>query len=683
MFMSTAPVTFLDLEHEHTGVALPRISLLRRFSVQLQFASDATQLSSSPVMQNVTRTASQIYAIRLRSFLLLYFLQGLPYGIQTRFLPFQLRKVGMSLTNLGYFRMTLAPWVLKGLWAPIIDRAGDLRLFVSGSHIVLVILAFIAAHFPPENITVLSVVLFLIHLAVAVQDIALDGLLIELLTPSQLVAGNMVQVAGYKLGSIVSGGFFGFFAEIAGWDTLFYILALMYGAGYVISEFGIPEDNEDADIRSFILDRRVSTNNVDEDSRNDISGHHAPTDNVKKDLRGGISGHRVPTDNVDEDSRSDMSGPHVPTDNVDEDSRSGISGPRVPTDNVDEDSRSGISGPRVPTDNVDEDSRSDKSGSHVPTDNVDEESSGVISGPRVPTDKDEDSRSGISHRRVPKDYVDESSKGGKSHRRVPTDNVSESSNGGISHRRVRTDNEDEDDWSGFPINNTVSSIAGFDDTNSAPIQFTLGQRRRQLRQSIYELVDIEGTMWLLPFVFLYKFGDQGVSTLFPMFMIDAGIDVAEVTFWTGFVGQLFSLVGCMLGGMLRKTMIESIQILLVVQAVCLLCLWAVVIYWNNSRMLYYGSMFVLMLANMASGGVTTCTFTLIMQLSQKVPRRFRTSHYTLLATSEVAGRLVASSITGLLTDSTSYSFVFGLLVGSSVVILPSLLVVPEVLIIKS
>ncbi|CAG5127550.1 unnamed protein product, partial [Candidula unifasciata] len=317
-------------------------------------------------MQTTGRISNEISG-RLTSFFLLYFLQGMPYGIQTRFLPLQLRKVGMSLTNLGYFRMVLAPWVLKGLWAPIIDRTGDLKMFVCGSHIVLVALSLIASQFPPEYITVLGIVLFLIHLSVAVQDIALDGLLIDLLTPAQLVAGNMVQVIGYKLGSIVSGGFFGFFTEIAGWDILFLSLAGMYALGYMISVISIPSAVQ-----------------------NDII--------------------------------------------------------------------------------------------------------------------------------------------------FPDEDGSETQ---------------------IPVNSNVSSMLGFDDTNSVPMELSLRQRRQRPQQSIYQLVDIEGTMWLLPFVFLYKCGDQGVSSLFPMFMIDAGLDMAEVAFWGGCVGQVFSLAGSVVGGVLRKKVLKS------------------------------------------------------------------------------------------------------------------------------
>lgn len=44
---------------------------------------------------------------------LLYFLQGLPYGIQIKFLPILLRNNGVSLTNIALFKLLFLPWTLK------------------------------------------------------------------------------------------------------------------------------------------------------------------------------------------------------------------------------------------------------------------------------------------------------------------------------------------------------------------------------------------------------------------------------------------------------------------------------------------------------------------------------------------------------------------------------------------
>ena len=52
----------------------------------------------------------------------LYFSQGLPYGFFTQALPVLLRTQGLSLPAIGAANMLALPWMLKFLWAPLVDR---------------------------------------------------------------------------------------------------------------------------------------------------------------------------------------------------------------------------------------------------------------------------------------------------------------------------------------------------------------------------------------------------------------------------------------------------------------------------------------------------------------------------------------------------------------------------------
>ena len=54
--------------------------------------------------------------------LTLYFAQGLPSGFITQALPAILREYGVSLEMIGLSGILLAPWALKFLWAPLVDR---------------------------------------------------------------------------------------------------------------------------------------------------------------------------------------------------------------------------------------------------------------------------------------------------------------------------------------------------------------------------------------------------------------------------------------------------------------------------------------------------------------------------------------------------------------------------------
>ena len=158
----------------------------------------------------------------------LYFIQGLPYGFQAKFLPILLRSEGISLTSVGLFKFLLAPWLCKALWAPLIDRYKTKRIWLLYSVFGLVITCLFAILISPKQLVLLSIVLFSLNFWAATQDIAVDGIAVNLLERDELGQGNTVQVVGYKVGSIFGGGVLVLFLDSLGWAGLFAFLALLY-----------------------------------------------------------------------------------------------------------------------------------------------------------------------------------------------------------------------------------------------------------------------------------------------------------------------------------------------------------------------------------------------------------------------------------------------------------------------
>ena len=52
---------------------------------------------------------------------LLYFAEGLPFGFQSIALPVYLRESGSSLVAIGFLSTLSLPWMLKPLWAPLVE----------------------------------------------------------------------------------------------------------------------------------------------------------------------------------------------------------------------------------------------------------------------------------------------------------------------------------------------------------------------------------------------------------------------------------------------------------------------------------------------------------------------------------------------------------------------------------
>lgn len=158
----------------------------------------------------------------------LYFIQGLPYGLQSRFLPVYFRSHGMSLTEISLFKLLLTPWMLKAFWAPFVDKYGTKKSWLGWSMVGLIFTCLTGACTPPQNIVPLASVLFLFNLLTSTQDIAVDGIAIHVLSESELGYGNIAQVVGYKLGSIFGGGVLTWLSDYMEWSSLLFSLAVAY-----------------------------------------------------------------------------------------------------------------------------------------------------------------------------------------------------------------------------------------------------------------------------------------------------------------------------------------------------------------------------------------------------------------------------------------------------------------------
>lgn len=164
----------------------------------------------------------------------LYLVQGLPYGLQSGLLPMLLRAGGLSLTRVGLAKVLYAPWLLKLVWAPLVDTWGSPRAWLTFSTAALGLVCGLLAALPPVGagqvglpVTVVWLLL-LLNLGAAVQDVALDTLAVQLLEPAELGPGNTVQVIAYKLGAVLAGGGLLALVPTLSWPLLFLLLAATY-----------------------------------------------------------------------------------------------------------------------------------------------------------------------------------------------------------------------------------------------------------------------------------------------------------------------------------------------------------------------------------------------------------------------------------------------------------------------
>ncbi|MBK8259209.1 MAG: MFS transporter [Polyangiaceae bacterium] len=142
----------------------------------------------------------------------LYFSQGLPFGFFVQALPVLLRKKGFSLSEIGLSSLLALPWALKFIWAPAVDRYSFSRLGRRKSWILplqiatVIVLGILAASTFQGSMNVLMAAVLVLNFLAATQDIATDGLAVDLLLPHERGFANGLQVAGYRVGMIVGGG---------------------------------------------------------------------------------------------------------------------------------------------------------------------------------------------------------------------------------------------------------------------------------------------------------------------------------------------------------------------------------------------------------------------------------------------------------------------------------------------
>ena len=155
----------------------------------------------------------------------LYVSQAIPLGFFIVAIPAILRWQGLSLRGVGMLSAIAFPWLIKFLWAPLVDRYGSARFghfrswilpLQALSVLTVVLIAFLDLETQFVPLVVAGAVFMLLA---ATQDVATDGLAVRVLSHDERGPGNGVQVGGYYLGQIVGGGLMLISFQRFGWQN--------------------------------------------------------------------------------------------------------------------------------------------------------------------------------------------------------------------------------------------------------------------------------------------------------------------------------------------------------------------------------------------------------------------------------------------------------------------------------
>lgn len=203
---------------------------------------------SSPAPFGVADPRDPLRTRTLIAVTALGFASGLPLALSGSTLEAWCAVSGLSLKTIGVLKLVGLAYVLKFLWAPLLDRyrlpwLSRRRGWMLAMQVAIIaVLAGIAGFSPQTSLDVIAILAALLVLFSATQDTAIDAYRTDQLLPRDRGLGAALNVGGYRVAMLVSGGLALILASWAGWRFTYLAMAALMGIGVVTSLFA-PERN--------------------------------------------------------------------------------------------------------------------------------------------------------------------------------------------------------------------------------------------------------------------------------------------------------------------------------------------------------------------------------------------------------------------------------------------------------
>jgi PAT family beta-lactamase induction signal transducer AmpG len=138
----------------------------------------------------------------------LYFIEGLPYTITNATSAVIFKSLGASNEFIGLSSFLALPWMLKFIWAPLVDAIANKKKWIITTQFLLfallIVLGFNLNTAAP--IPAFTIVLVLFAIVSATQDVAIDGYYLEILDPQQQAFYVGIRSTFYRLAMLFAGG---------------------------------------------------------------------------------------------------------------------------------------------------------------------------------------------------------------------------------------------------------------------------------------------------------------------------------------------------------------------------------------------------------------------------------------------------------------------------------------------
>ena len=189
---------------------------------------------------------------RLAVVAVLGFASGLPLALTGQAMQAWLSMEGLDVATIGFLSLVGLPYTFKFLWAPLMDRfdlpwLGRRRGWLVLTQALLGLALLLLAATPPGTaIRAFALLAVAVAFMSASQDVVIDAYRTDLLPSRERGLGSSLNVMGYRLAMILSGGIALIWTDPAqggGWDwpqVYRLMAALMFGAA-VVSALLLPK----------------------------------------------------------------------------------------------------------------------------------------------------------------------------------------------------------------------------------------------------------------------------------------------------------------------------------------------------------------------------------------------------------------------------------------------------------
>lgn len=143
-------------------------------------------------------------------------------------MPAIMRDKGISLEEIAWFQLALAPYGFSFLWAPMVDRYGKTYFrWINVSTLLYGMFMLPLMFLGFNDMLLVTVLVALAVISMTTQDLAVDAFAIRSLNDGEKSIGNGIQSGGAYFGFVIGGGILLIGYNTIGWVNCILILCLL------------------------------------------------------------------------------------------------------------------------------------------------------------------------------------------------------------------------------------------------------------------------------------------------------------------------------------------------------------------------------------------------------------------------------------------------------------------------